>query len=180
MAPTGIGGLVLHPQVPIKSTRYGGTGVESDSLFQPQEFPFRLEAGTINLFGVFALGETLAHLKTVTDAGILSREMALFTALRDGLSELNGVELYCAKNLENHLPLLSCNIGGIDSADVAVILDGDFDIAVRAGLQCAPLVHQQLNTSPSGTVRLSLGVNNVIEDIQAVVSAIWQIATRAP
>jgi cysteine desulfurase / selenocysteine lyase len=178
LAPTGIGGLILHPRVPIKSSRYGGTGIDSSNLFQPQEFPFRLEAGTINLFGIIALGETLAYMKNIPGHAH-KRKAELFAALRDGLNEIDEVELYGAKNLENHLPLLSCNLQGVDPADVAAILDGDFNIAVRAGLHCAPLVHQQLGTAPSGTVRLSLGFNNIREDIQATVTAIRHIVSRS-
>jgi cysteine desulfurase family protein len=177
LAPTGIGGLVLHPQVSIESSRYGGTGVDSSNLFHPREFPFRLEAGTINLFGILALGETLAYLKTMSQQ-VHQRKADLFAALRDGLNDLAGIKLYGANRLENQLPLLSCNVRGVDPADVAAILDGDFGIAVRAGLHCAPLVHQQLGTAPSGTVRLSLGFNNKEEDIQAAVTAFGHIVAR--
>ncbi|MFH0728267.1 MAG: aminotransferase class V-fold PLP-dependent enzyme [Pseudomonadota bacterium] len=175
LSPTGIGGLVLNPDLAIQSSRYGGTGVDSSNPFHPREFPFRLEAGTINLFGILALGETLAYVKALPEE-VHRQKSDLFMALRDGLSDLERVEVYGPKRLENRLPLLSCNVGGIDPADVAAILDGDFDIAVRAGLHCAPLVHQQLGTSPNGTVRFSLGFFNRKDEIDSAINAMAAIA----
>ena len=48
---------------------------------------------------------------------------------------------------------------------VAILLDKKFDIAVRAGLHCAPLCHKILGTYPSGTVRVSLSHDSTHEDI---------------
>ncbi|HHT46298.1 MAG TPA: hypothetical protein GX004_03260 [Firmicutes bacterium] len=39
----------------IRTTRFGGTGIESRSLVHTQSFPHRLEAGTLNLIGIFGL-----------------------------------------------------------------------------------------------------------------------------
>lgn len=41
--------------------------------------------------------------------------------------------------------------------DGAAILDADFGIAPRAGVYCAPLVHQDLGIAELGGVRVSLG-----------------------
>jgi selenocysteine lyase/cysteine desulfurase len=59
---------------------------------------------------------------------------------------------------------------------VSAILDGDFGIATRAGLHCAPLVHQDLGTSPSGGVRFSLSFFNTLEHIDQVLEAMASIS----
>jgi selenocysteine lyase/cysteine desulfurase len=64
-----------------------------------------------------------------------------------------------------------CNVDGMDPEDVSNILDGDFGIATRAGLHCAPLVHEDLGTSPQGGVRFSLGPFNTDEEIDEVLEA---------
>ncbi len=69
-----------------------------------------------------------------------------------------------------------CNVGGIDPEDVSAILDGDFEIATRAGLHCAPLVHEDLGTSPRGGVRLSIGPFNTAEEIERVLEAMAAIS----
>jgi selenocysteine lyase/cysteine desulfurase len=60
--------------------------------------------------------------------------------------------------------------------DIGAILDGDYGIAVRTGLHCAPLVHQGLGTFPDGGVRFSIGPFNTDTDIDLAISAMAQIA----
>jgi selenocysteine lyase/cysteine desulfurase len=59
------------------------------------------------------------------------------------------------------------------------MLDVDYNIAARTGLQCAPLVHQQMGTGQRGTVRLSVGPMNVESDIEAALHAVAEIAADA-
>ena len=178
LAPTGIGGLVISPEIDPKPTRFGGTGVDSQNLTHTLTYPHRLEAGTINLFGVLALGECLAYIESPAHQEALAREKSLLIRLRDGLRAIEGMTIYAAENLDNHLPLLSCNLSGLPARDAADILDGDFGIAVRSGLHCAPLVHQDLGTGEDGALRFSLGPFNTAEDIDAALEAMSRIARR--
>ncbi|EFK09618.1 cysteine desulfurase family protein [delta proteobacterium NaphS2] len=176
MGPTGIGGLVVHPDLDLQTTRYGGTGIDSESPIHTQDYPHRLEAGTINLMGIMGLSEGLRFvLKEGIDA-IHHREMRLLTRLRDGLSPLERVESYCTQDLENHVGLMTLNIREMDPGDVGAILDADFDMAVRVGLHCAPLVHEGIGTFPRGGVRFSLGPFNTEEHVDRAVEALSQIS----
>lgn len=50
--------------------------------------------------------------------------------------------------------------------------------ACRTGLQCAPLVHEQIGTDKiHGTVRLSIGAFNTVEHIDKAIEAVDQIAS---
>ena len=175
LGPTGIGGLLLSPELDPEPTRFGGTGVDSKSLYHTREYPHRLEAGTINLFGVLGLEAGLDYLEQ-TQAASYAREMVLLATLRDGLRRLPSVRVYCADRLENHLPVLTCTVGDRASEDVAAILDGDYGIAVRAGLHCAPLVHEDLGTIEKGAVRFSLGPFTTEAEIDATLEAMAAIA----
>lgn len=180
LAPAGIGGLVLDRQVEnIEASRFGGTGIDSGSLVHTQDFPYRLEAGTLNLPGIIGLSESLDYLEEAGIEAVHSREMGLLERLRDGLSVLTGVELYCAQTPSNHIGLLTANVRGLDPADVGAILDADFNIAVRVGVHCAPLVHQSLGTSPYGSVRFSVGPFNTADDIDYAIQAMDEIAGHA-
>jgi selenocysteine lyase/cysteine desulfurase len=53
--PMGIGGLVVAESVELAPQRFGGTGVDSISTFQPEAYPYRLEAGTVSLPGIAGL-----------------------------------------------------------------------------------------------------------------------------
>ena len=178
LGPTGIGGLVLNRGIEIEPTRFGGTGLESGSPVHTETFPHRLEAGTLNLMGIIGLSEGLDFLQTMGIELIHAKEMELLTTLRDGLSLIDGIELYCAEHLSTHVALLTANVRGMDPDDVGSILDADFHIAVRAGLHCAPLVHEGLGTLPHGSVRFSPGPFNRMEDIEKTLEAMAEIAKR--
>jgi cysteine desulfurase family protein len=178
MGPTGIGGSYIMDHVPVRYTRFGGTGVRSAQKTHLDEFPYRLECGTLNIVGVAGLN---AGVKWVLDQGIdrlHTREMALWDQLRKGLRQIDNVVVYCAEGPENHNPVISFNIIGFDSGDVGTMLDVDYNIACRTGLQCAPLVHQGLGTDKiHGTVRLSIGPFNTEEQISTAIKAVAEIAS---
>jgi len=177
MGPTGIGGSYVMEGVPVRYTRYGGTGVRSAQQTHLEEFPYRLECGTLNLVGVAGLN---AGVKWVLEQGIDNlhrKEIALWDRLRRGLQGIGNVITYCAESTENQNPVLSFNIKGFDSGDVGTMLDVDYNIACRTGLQCAPKVHEGLGTDKiHGTVRFSVGPFNTEDEIDTAIEAVRDIA----
>ena len=177
--PSGIGGLVVMPSLEVATTRFGGTGMDSASLVHTQAYPLRLEAGTLNLLGVLGLGEGLDFVTALGVAGTRARETTLLTRLRDGLALLAGVTLYRADgDLADRVGVIAANVDGVHPQDVGAILDGDYDIAVRVGVHCAPLVHRDLGTIDRGAVRFSLGAFTTEADVDAAVEAMRAIAER--
>lgn len=180
--PSGIGGLVLQPGFDVETTRFGGTGMDSASMVHTQAYPLRLEAGTVNLLGVIGLSLGLDFVASRGLGEIRSREMALADRLRDGLAGVRGITIYgqvTAGAWKERIPVLSANVAGVASQDVAAILDGDYGIAVRAGLHCAPLVHQDLGTIQRGAVRFSPGLFTTEAEIDLAVEAMATIARGA-
>ena len=107
-----------------------------------------------------------------------NRELALWDKLRRGFQEIDGVTTYCADNTENQNAVLSINIEGWVAGDAGTMLDVDYNIATRTGLQCAPLVHVQLGTDKiHGTVRFSVGPFNTEEHIDKAIEAVREIAS---
>jgi cysteine desulfurase family protein len=177
MGPTGIGGSYVGEDVPIKGTRFGGTGVRSAYPFHLEEFPYRLECGTLNIAGVAGLNAGQKWLKEKGMENLHKKEMKLWKILRDGLKEIEGVILYCADSSDHHNAVLNFNVEGWDSGDVGTMLDVDYNIACRTGLHCAPLVHVQLGTDKiHGSVRLSIGPFNTEEHIDLAIEAVKEIA----
>jgi selenocysteine lyase/cysteine desulfurase len=160
----------------VTTTRFGGTGRDSFSPIHTQTYPERLEAGTINIAGVFGLSAGLRYISREGMEKIYSRELGLARSLRDGLNSIKGVRMYASNWHNQHVPILLCNVDGMDPEDLSAILDGDFGIAARAGLHCAPLVHQDLGTSPQGGVRFSLGPFNTADEIKRVLEAMAAIS----
>ena len=176
LAPTGIGGLYVAEGVEVKHTRAGGTGVKSAYPYQLEEYPYRLEIGTANVLGIVGLHLAQQYLAKRGLENIYRHEMEVFSHLQRGMEDIEGVTLHGTKQLAFRLPVLSLTVDGWDPADVGTLLDGDYNIACRTGLQCAPLIHDQMGTSPRGTVRLSVGPMNQMADADAAIAAIDEIA----
>lgn len=178
MGPTGIGGLYVREGIDIRHTRAGGTGVRSAVKTHLEEYPYRLEYGTINSLGVAGLK---AGTEWILEQGldkIHDHEMKLTALLIEGLKEIEGVTLYCQDNLENHIGVLIFNVNGLEAINTGTILDVDYNIACRTGLHCAPLVHEQLGTTVlHGAVRFGVGPFNTEKDIETAILAVKEIAS---
>jgi selenocysteine lyase/cysteine desulfurase len=178
MGPTGIGGLYACENVEIKHTRYGGTGVRSAHRFHLDEYPYRLETGTLNSLGVSGLYAGQKWIEKQGMENIHKEEVRLWDKLRKGIQDNENVITYCADSIKDRIAVLSFNIMGIEALNVGTMLDVDYNIACRTGLQCAPLVHEQIGTDKlHGTVRLSLGPFNTDEQIDRAIRAVTEIAS---
>jgi len=178
LGPTGIGGLYVREGIEVRHTRAGGTGVRSAVRTHLEEYPYRLEYGTLNTLGVAGLNAGLKWIEKKGLKNIHDQEMKLTTMLRDGLREIKGVTLYCQDDLADHISVLTFNVNGLEAMNTGTILDVDYNIACRTGLHCAPLLHEQLGTDKiHGSVRFSIGPFNTEDEIQTAIRAVQEIAT---
>jgi cysteine desulfurase family protein len=176
LGPTGTGGLAVGPDVPIRSTRWGGTGVKSAVKTHLDGFPYRLEVGTLNTIGIAGLAAGQEWLAERGLDAIRAHEMELTARLLAGLREIEGVQIYCGGDGDDHLPVIACNVAGMEAGEVGTILDVQFNVATRTGLHCAPLVHEGIGTADiKGAVRFSIGAFNVGEDVEAALVAMREI-----
>jgi cysteine desulfurase/selenocysteine lyase len=178
MGPMGTGGMYVRDGVDIRKTRAGGTGVRSVERRHLDEYPFRMEFGTPNLPGIAGLNAGVKWLSRIGLGAVHAHEMALWHLLRDGLSRIEGVTLYCQEpGPGERISVLCCNIAGLNAADAGTMLDVDANIACRTGLHCAPMVHEQLGTDKlHGAVRFGIGPFNNAEHIDKTVQAVAEIA----
>ncbi len=177
LGPTGIGGLCVREGIEIRHTRAGGTGVRSAVRTHLDEYPYRLEYGTLNSVGVAGLHRGVKWILDRSLHDIHNHEMKLTRMLRDGLRDIKGVELYIQDDLTDHIGVLTFNIMGMEALNTGTILDVDYRIACRTGLHCAPLVHKQIETDKlHGSVRFGIGPFNTGEDIQTAIEAVREIA----
>jgi cysteine desulfurase / selenocysteine lyase len=180
MGSMGIGGLCVRKDVEIRQTRSGGTGVNSVHPYHLEKYPFRMEYGTPNMVGIAALTAGQDWIEKTGIDNIYAHELKLAQRLIEGFQNIDGVITYCCDSLKNHLSTITMNIEGMDAGDVGIMLDVDHNIAVRTGLHCAPLVHQQIGTLEiNGGVRFSIGAFNTEEQIDHAIAAVADIAEYA-
>ncbi len=156
--PMGVGFLVLGEGVELEPWRVGGTGYLSEEPLQPREMPFRLEAGTPNLPGIAGL---LAGIRWVSRQKSFSHDQRLLATFATGIEKT----AFTWYRPNEGVGVVSLTHPLASPQDLATILDGEYDIATRAGLQCAPLAHKKLGTFPSGTLRISFSLFHTEEDV---------------
>lgn len=174
LGPQGTGGLYIRPGTELRPLREGGTGSSSESMLQPKEQPERYESGTVNLPGIAGLGEGVGYV-SANLAAIMSHERELAQALYEGMSAIEGVEIYSPSEEAARAGIVSFNVGDLTSSQTADAL-AQQDIAVRGGLHCAPGAHQVLGTLQRGAVRASVGHANTFDEVDRFLAALRKIS----
>ena len=176
MGPQGTGGLCIRPGVEIRPFKVGGSGVQSYSKTQPEEYPTRLEAGTLNSHGIMGLSAALDFIRDTGVEAIGRHERDLMRRFYDGVSAIEGVTVYGDFSREERGAIVALNIRDYDSGEIADALSQSYDIATRPGAHCAPRMHQALGTVEQGAVRFSFSWYNTREEVDAAVAAVRELA----
>lgn len=171
--PQGTGGLYVRSDLLLTPLIQGGTGSRSEQLEHPDERPEGFESGTPNTPGIAGLAEGVRFVRETGIQKIHQKEMNLAETVRLALSEMQGITVYTPRG--PRLPVVAFNLEGLDSLEVAAILDSHYGIAVRAGYHCAALAHRSLGTENTGAVRASFGYFNGDKDAEALVTALREI-----
>lgn len=179
MGPQGTGGLCVGEGVEIRPFAVGGTGVQSYSETQPEAYPTRLEAGTLNSHGIAGLGASLAFLERIGWDAVRTHENALARRFYESVKTLPGVKVYGDFTVQERAPIVTLNIADLDSSEVADELAERFQIATRPGAHCAPRLHRALGTEDRGAVRFSWSYFNTEAETDAAAEAVRTLAEEA-
>jgi selenocysteine lyase/cysteine desulfurase len=172
--PFGIGGFIAK-ECNLNVTFAGGTGSNSLNLNMPEMAPDKYEFGSKNIVAIAGLNEALKCLKPES---ALIHEREVMQHLVSGLKKNKDVIIYqSSSDPDKQVGVLSFNVKGLKSEDVGMILDEDFDIAVRTGYHCAPYIHELLKDEVYlGTVRVGLSQFTTVEEINTLIDALDEIA----
>ena len=176
LGPQGTGGLWIGEGLDLEPLRYGGTGSHSEDAYQPKVSPDRYESGTLNTPGIVGLGASVQYILERGIENLRSFEIELTEYLIERIRSIQGISCYGHMDPKNKTGIVSFNFGGVHCTEVAHVLDRGFGIAVRSGLHCAPAAHKIIGTFPGGTVRVSLGVFNTKNHIDALIDALSEIS----
>ena len=179
MGPQGTGGLCIRPGVDIRPLLRGGTGVHSYDREQPQAYPTRLEAGTLNSHGIAGLDAALDYLLAETVEAVGARERAHMRQFYNAVRNIPGVTVYGDFSQPERAAIVALNIRDYDSSEVADVLFTDYGIATRPGAHCAPRMHEALGTVRQGAVRFSFSCFHTEDEIDAAAKAVRELAAEA-
>lgn len=173
-AMQGAGALIFGKRAVPSPILFGGTGTESHLYFQPRTVPDSLESGTLPTPAILAMGAGVDWwIKNWKQNAETVQEMQ--GVILDGLQRINNLKVYSAPNKSG---IASFNVGNLDSNQVADELLNRFDITVRGGLQCAPLMHRYLGTFEQGAVRASVSCVTTKQECFSLLNAVEDIAKK--
>lgn len=177
-APQGIGGLCIgNKNINIKRYNVGGSGIKTFDKEQPEELPTKLEAGTPNTLGIVGLCEGIKYIKEKGIENLYNKQKKFAEKFYNELKNMNYLQFYGNFQMEK-TAIVSFNIKGIPSGDVAETLAEDYNIAVRAGTHCAPLMHEHFKTKEQGMVRFSFSSMNEESEVEYAIKAIKEIGEQ--
>jgi len=176
LGPQGVGGLYINPRMQLMPIIQGGTGGYSEDSEQPQQSPQRYESGTMNTVGIVGLGAALDYLKETGIETLRKKEWKLTQRLMEGLEQIDGIVVYGPPLAQERVPVITFTLKDVEPAELSTILDQSYEIAVRAGFHCSPLVHQSMGMV-NGGVRISIGYTNTNEEVDVFLSAMKEIAS---
>lgn len=167
----GVGGFVKNSDFPLDNLLTGGTGSDSLNLKMPEEGWSRYEFGSPNSTAIAGLDVALSWLESTDISNIRQKKRNLMENLLLGMEKLP-VQCYIPENWS--YSILSFTHDEYNPQELGMILDQDFQIAVRTGYHCAPYIHDLLETRETqGTIRVSLGFWNTEEEIDRFLQALW-------
>lgn len=172
----GTGGYYVKKGLELKPLLYGGTGKDSSRIHYEGDYEY--EVGTQNSNGIAALNVACQYLLAKGIASIHEKENDLGQYLLSALDGVNHIKIY-GRNLKGRGPVVSLGIDNMAPSDVAYILQSSYNIITRAGLQCAPLIHDYIGSGKQGTLRISYSDMTKLEELDSLVAALKDIAQAA-
>lgn len=170
----GIGGLIFKRNIYFEPLKNGGTGFRSNYLYQPEELPHHYESGTQNIPGIISLKKGIEFINEVGLGNIIKHKEKLMNKVINHLKNYECVKIYKPEKNYSY-SVLSFTIDKITPEELSYILKNSFDIEVRSGLHCCPLIHKYLGTEKFGTIRISPSYFTTEDDINTFNTAISKI-----
>ncbi len=150
---------------------------DRDFGFVPRDVPFRFEAGTPAIEATIGFAAAVRFIRDIGWDTIRNHERALAERMFGGLRSIQGVRVLGEHQpMESRLALATFVVDapGASQEHVARMLADNAGICVSGGYHCTHVLHARAKLS--GTVRASAHVYNTLEEIDALVAAVREIA----
>jgi cysteine desulfurase/selenocysteine lyase len=173
-APTGIGAVYGKLDI-LEHTQpwQGGGSMIVDVTFEKTVYnvpPGRFEAGTGSIADAVGLGAAIDYIQRLGLASIARYEHDLLLYATQALLKIPGLRII--GTAKEKASVLSFVLDGFRTEDIGTALNRE-GIAVRAGHHCAQPIHRRFGLE--STVRASLALYNTCEEVDALVTALWNL-----
>jgi selenocysteine lyase/cysteine desulfurase len=153
-APFGVGGFFCDRNACLEPVFFGGNGINSVEQDMPSSIVPMEEVGSQNTYAIAGLKASTDWIQASGMESIRARELKACDRLLR-LLENSGAQVLDGNMRCERIGVVSALFGGYSPDEIEMAL-GNFGVAVRSGIQCAPYAHRFLGTLPAGTVRFSV------------------------
>ncbi len=180
LGPTGIGCLISKKKnlEEFSPFRFGGDMIKNVNLhdFSVNNIPYKFEAGTPNISGVFGLSSAIDYLLNIGLDNILKQDKSLLDYSLKRCEEIENLTLFNSKNSKLQGPIILFKLKGIDATDLTAVLDDMSSIATRSGVHCAEPIVKRFDQN--GLTRASFYFYNTFEEIDVFIESLKKIDTK--
>lgn len=164
--PWGIGGLYMAPGARMNCSR----GTSKSSSAEQALRPGYCDVGSVDQVALAGLHAATGWLQKTDRAACLRQAREQIGRIEVALMRA-GARCFSINDASRRMPTLAFSTNGYTSAALTAALRA-LGITVGSGLQCAPLAHQALGTQDEGLVRISVGIGQDTDEIEAAVATI--------
>ena len=177
LAPTGVGFMYGKEELlnDLRPLMYGGgvVGLTTYDTVKLSPPPERFEAGLENYSGIIGSSAALDYLSSIGMDNVQTHERVLQRRLQKGIEDIEGLHIVGPEDPDKRGGVFSFNIDGLNSHDIAMMLDNMDGIMIRSGMHCAhPFL---VSRGIDGSARASMYIYNDDSDIDRFCSVLHKI-----
>ena len=172
--PTGIGALYGKERLLESMPPYQGGGDMIRSVTFEEttynDLPYKFEAGTPNIAGAIGFGAAIDYFTSFDRQAVRAHENTVLRYATEALEAVSGVRLI--GTAPGKVSVLSFLMDAAHPHDIGTIVDSE-GVAIRTGHHCAQPVMEHFGIA--ATARLSLGMYNTTDDVDALLGALRKV-----
>ncbi|MBO5547215.1 MAG: aminotransferase class V-fold PLP-dependent enzyme, partial [Candidatus Methanomethylophilaceae archaeon] len=178
LGPSGMGVMygkreVLERMQPL--TLGGGTvGLATYEDVTLAPIPDRFEAGLLNYAGIIGTKAALEYLSNIGMDNVEKWDTELMKRAMGNLEDIKGLHYVGPEQPGKRCGVLSFNIDGLVSHDIAMMLDSMSNVMIRSGMHCAHPFY--VSRAVDGSARASTYLYNTPEEMDVFTSTVRKIA----
>ncbi len=178
LGPTGMGIMygkkdVLERMRPL-SLGGGTVGLATYEDVSLAPVPDRFEAGLLNYAGIIGTKAALEYLSKIGMDNVERWDTELMKRAIRNLEDIKGLHLVGPEQPGKRCGVLSFNIDGLISHDIAMMLDSMSGVMIRSGMHCAHPFY--VSRAIDGSARASTYIYNSLQEIDIFTDTVRKIA----